>query len=82
MTGATGFVGGRLATALAEDGWHVRALVRDKGRAKNLAEQGIELIERDVLDADSRRGAGQGAEVAYFALNRALTEDPEVQPSR
>ena len=69
VTGATGFVGGRLATALAEDGWHVRALVRDEGRAGDLAEQGIELIEGDVLDPDSLRGAGAGAEVAYYLVH-------------
>jgi uncharacterized protein YbjT (DUF2867 family) len=69
VTGATGFVGGRLATALAEDGWHVRALVRDKGRASDLSEQGIELVEGDVLDAESLRGAGQGAEIAYYLVH-------------
>jgi uncharacterized protein YbjT (DUF2867 family) len=69
VTGATGFVGGRLATALAEDGWHVRALVRDQGRAGDLAEQGIELVEGDVLDPDSLRGAGAGAEVAYYLVH-------------
>jgi uncharacterized protein YbjT (DUF2867 family) len=69
VTGATGFVGGRLATALVEDGWHVRALVRDESRAGDLAEQGIELIEGDVLDADSLRGAGAGAEVAYYLVH-------------
>ncbi len=69
VTGATGFVGGRLATALAEHGWHVRALVRDRGRAKDLTDQGIELMEGDVLDADSLRGAGEGAEVAYYLVH-------------
>jgi uncharacterized protein YbjT (DUF2867 family) len=69
VTGATGFVGGRLATALAEDGWHVRALVRDESRAGDLAEQGIELIQGDVLDADSLRGAGEGAEIAYYLVH-------------
>jgi uncharacterized protein YbjT (DUF2867 family) len=69
VTGATGFVGGRLATKLAESGWHVRALVRDEGRAQDLAEQGIELFEGDVLDADSLRGAGEGVEVAYYLVH-------------
>jgi uncharacterized protein YbjT (DUF2867 family) len=69
VTGATGFVGGRLATQLARDGWHVRALVRDRTRASDLDEQGIELIEGDVLDAESLRGAGEGAEVAYYLVH-------------
>jgi uncharacterized protein YbjT (DUF2867 family) len=69
VTGATGFVGGRLANALADDGWHVRALVRDSGRARELADRGVELFEGDVLDADSLRGAGEGAEVAYYLVH-------------
>ncbi len=69
VTGATGFIGGRLANALADDGWHVRALVRDRGRAGELAERGIELVEGDVLDAESLRGAGDGVEVAYYLVH-------------
>jgi uncharacterized protein YbjT (DUF2867 family) len=69
VTGATGFIGGRLANALADDGWHVRALVRDSGRASELADCGVELFEGDVLDADSLRGAGEGAEVAYYLVH-------------
>jgi len=69
VTGATGFIGGRLANALADDGWQVRALVRDRGRAGELAERGIELVEADVLDAESLRGAGDGVEVAYYLVH-------------
>src|SRR4051794_40410820 len=69
VTGATGFIGGRLAEALADDGWQVRALVRDRGRASDLADRGIELVEGDVLDAASLRGAGDGAEVAYYLVH-------------
>jgi uncharacterized protein YbjT (DUF2867 family) len=69
VTGATGFVGGRVASALADDGWRVRGLVRDKGRASELAERGIDLFEGDVLDAASLRGAGDGVEVAYYLVH-------------
>jgi uncharacterized protein YbjT (DUF2867 family) len=69
VTGATGFVGGRLANALADDGWQVRALVRDRSRAKDLSDRGIELFEGDVLDEGSLRGAGEGVEVAYYLVH-------------
>ena len=62
VTGATGFVGGRLAAALADRGWEVRCLVRDRSRAHGLADRGFELHEADVLDADALRGAGEGIE--------------------
>ncbi|HEY1238559.1 MAG TPA: NAD(P)H-binding protein [Solirubrobacterales bacterium] len=69
VTGATGFVGGRLAAALSEGGYHVRALVRDRARASELSDSGIEVFEGDVLDADSLPGAGKGAEVAYYLVH-------------
>jgi uncharacterized protein YbjT (DUF2867 family) len=69
VTGATGFIGGRLATALADDGWRVRGLVRNLSRARQLDDGGIELFEGDVLDADSLDGAGQDAEVAYYLVH-------------
>jgi uncharacterized protein YbjT (DUF2867 family) len=66
VTGATGFVGGRLADALAADGAEVRCLVRDLARANELAH---ELHEGDALDADSLRGAGEGVDVAYYLIH-------------
>jgi glycine/D-amino acid oxidase-like deaminating enzyme len=35
VTGATGFIGARLAAGLAEAGWTVRCLVRDGSRARD-----------------------------------------------
>ncbi len=69
VTGATGFVGGRLARRLLEQGEQVRALVRDAGRACDLAEAGAELHEGDVLDAESLRGAGEGVDAAYYLVH-------------
>jgi uncharacterized protein YbjT (DUF2867 family) len=66
VTGATGFVGGRLADALAADGMEVRALVRDRARASDLP---YELHEGDALDAASLRGAGDGVTVAYYLIH-------------
>jgi uncharacterized protein YbjT (DUF2867 family) len=66
VTGATGFVGGRLAAALAADGVAVRALVRNRGRAGDLP---YELHEGDALEAASLRGAGEGVTVAYYLIH-------------
>ena len=69
VTGATGFVGGRLADALAESGAEVTCLVRDRARAAGLAGRGHGLHVGDALDLASLEGAGEGADVAYYLIH-------------
>ena len=65
VTGATGFTGGHLARGLAAQGRRVRALVRDKARASDLAAAGIELVEGDLRDQASLQRAVAGIERVY-----------------
>ncbi|HUO73234.1 MAG TPA: NAD(P)H-binding protein [Solirubrobacteraceae bacterium] len=71
VTGATGFVGGRLAARLAADGYDVRCLVRRAGgdRAQALERAGFELHVGDVLRPDTLRGAGRGIDAAYYLIH-------------
>ena len=71
VTGATGFVGGRLARRLAAEGYEVRCLVRDRtsARARALDREGFELHEGDALDPASLGGAGRGVDVAYYLIH-------------
>lgn len=66
VTGATGFVGHRLAASLSARGTDVRCLVRDRSRAAGL---GHDLHEGDALNAGSLRGAGEGVDVAYYLIH-------------
>jgi uncharacterized protein YbjT (DUF2867 family) len=69
VTGATGFIGGRLAVALGDAGHDVRCLVRDRRRAASLERRGFELHEGDMLDPGSLRGAGRDVAVAYYLVH-------------
>jgi nucleoside-diphosphate-sugar epimerase len=62
VTGATGKVGSRLAKRLAQRGDQVRALVRDPARAAGLREDGIELVEGDLLEVASLAAAVRGVD--------------------
>jgi uncharacterized protein YbjT (DUF2867 family) len=69
VTGATGFVGGRLTAALLERGAEVSCLVRDSGRAGELVERGAEVYEGDVLEAETLAPALEGAHAAYYLVH-------------
>ena len=60
VTGATGFLGGHVAEALAAAGHHVRALVRSTSNTALLKSWGVELIEGDLSDPASTTRACQG----------------------
>ena len=63
VTGGYGFVGPKIVHALRARDHAVRALVRDRGRAKTLESWGCELVEGDVTDADSLRARSRGRRV-------------------
>lgn len=65
VTGATGFVGGRLAQQLRAAGHEVVALARDPTLAGSLSRIGARLARGDVTDKESMRSAMTGADVVY-----------------
>ena len=68
VTGATGLLGSHLAQRLRDDGWDVRALVRDPDAARPLlGEVGADPVRGDVLDAASVRAAARGCDVVFHA---------------
>ena len=66
ITGATGFIGGRLAERLIlEHGLQVRALVRNFAHASRLARLPVEMVGGDVLDPESLDQAIHGCQVVF-----------------
>ena len=80
VTGATGFIGGRLAERLTlQKHARVRALVRNPNRADRLKSQGVEVVEGDVTDPESIQQAVNECEAVFHcaALIHDATATPE-----
>lgn len=76
VTGATGFVGGRLAAALVERGARVRALTRRDSGLEALEKIGVEAVRGDLDDPASLRRAAEGATVVFHAAARVSDWGP------
>ncbi|KAK3142259.1 hypothetical protein QOZ80_4BG0344290 [Eleusine coracana subsp. coracana] len=66
VTGASGYLGGRLCAALAESGHAVRALVRRTSNVSGLPPS-VELAYGDVTDADSLAAAFDSCDAVFHA---------------
>ena len=65
VTGATGFVGGRVARMLAGAGHSVVALARTPAKARDLSALGIHVVPGDVTDQASMREPMRGADGVF-----------------
>ena len=76
VTGASGFVGGRLARILAMEGWTVRALVRTPDRASGLAgDPHLDVVVGDLCERSSVAGALADADVVFHCAGNVRTWD-------
>lgn len=65
MSGATGFVGERLAHRLLDDGYELSLLVRTPSKAEGLRERGAEIVEGDLTEPESIRAAVRGVDGVF-----------------
>jgi nucleoside-diphosphate-sugar epimerase len=72
LTGATGYVGNRLAEALVQQGHTLHALVRNKNKQPNLHHPSIRLFEGDVTDKVSVNTAMEGCDTAIHTAALAV----------
>jgi dihydroflavonol-4-reductase len=81
VTGATGFLGSRLAKKLRERGDDVVCLVRTPSKAAELDGIGCELIEGDLTDVASiRRGIDGCDAVFHLAADYRVGVRPQAHP--
>lgn len=77
ITGATGFIGEKLAVELAGRGEKVRALIRNRIKAKGLTHPNIELIEGNLDDPDTLKKGVEGCDRVFHlaAYAKAWSKD-------
>ena len=74
VTGATGYIGGRLIPLLLEDGHGVRVLVRDAKRLESKPwAQEVEVVQGDIQDSASLSEAMEGIQAAYYLVHAMCT---------
>ncbi|WP_285650975.1 SDR family oxidoreductase [Actinomycetospora sp. NBRC 106375] len=70
VTGATGYIGGRLAPRLAAEGHEVRCVVRTPEKMRDVPwAREVEIVQGDVLDEESMRRVCAGADVLYYLVH-------------
>jgi len=70
VTGATGYVGGRLVPRLLDAGYRVRCLVRDPSRMQGRGwVQQVELVQGDVLEPQSLAVGMRDVDTVYYLIH-------------
>ncbi|MEY4742826.1 MAG: hypothetical protein RIR34_165 [Actinomycetota bacterium] len=76
VTGATGYIGGRLITELLAHGYRVRILARNADRlSKHPGINQVEVVEGDATNEESLGKALAGVDVAYYLLHALMVKD-------
>lgn len=69
LTGATGYIGGRLLRRLADSGEQIRCMARHPERLTGRLPAGTEAVEGDVFDPESLLVALAGVDTAYYLIH-------------
>ncbi len=82
LTGASGYVGGRLLRRLCAHSLPVRCLTRRPEFLSGQVSQGVEVFRGDVLDRESLAAAFAGTESAYYFVHSMGSADDFAEADR
>ena len=74
LTGATGYVGGRLLKILEQRGYRVRCMARRPDILTSRVSTSTQVVEGNVLDINSLQVALKGVRVAYYLIHSMSSE--------
>lgn len=78
VTGATGYIGGRLVPRLLEAGYEVRCLSRNPGKLRDVPwADDVEAVAGDASSTDDLEAAMAGVDIAYYLIHAIGTDDFE-----
>jgi len=69
LTGASGYIGGRLLKALEAAGWYVRCIARRPEFLKSRVGSSTEVVQADCLNRGSLASAMSGVHTAYYFVH-------------
>ncbi|MDZ7637977.1 MAG: NAD(P)H-binding protein [Bryobacterales bacterium] len=69
VTGATGYVGGRLLRRLVENGDRVRAMVRNPRNLQLQPNERTEVVKGDVFQPETLVEALRGVDTAFYLIH-------------
>ena len=69
ITGATGYIGGRLMTVVDRSKYKIRCFVRNPDYIQKNSIEGGEIVQGDILDKKSLLMAMEGVDMAYYLVH-------------
>ena len=79
VTGASGYIGGRLIPELLSRGYRVRIMVRGRGEDYHELWPSVEVVTADARSIDELRAALRGVDTAYYLIHSLLLGSKEFE---